>query len=376
MSRPHLAIVHSFPVAIRPIPFSEQLEDHQAILYGYLDTHLTRNHSPATLESDRQFLEGWFENYPVPDNNHPEGYRPLMVWEAMEAVRGRERIIAFSKGLVAMQLKSQTIRTYLGQLRRFFGYVLEFPYIPGTAGQSIIAKYGRLEQPVSEYDYPHHVIDHENEGFVLTGQQLINFYDFIRTEYLSSNQKKITASRDYTMVVIAGESGLRADEIRHLDIHRDLFYEKNRIQTRHGKGFKGSGKRIRKTIMTPLAKDTLAIYERQIRPYLPNSEINTTLFLTERGELISYQQMWSALNKIVEQARKTGLDLPPKFAWHSLRKSFATNYMEKRPGDIWVLMDLMGHINPSTLQRYVKPSKQRYEEAIDNMINELTLHSI
>lgn len=128
--------------------------------------------------------------------------------------------------------------------------------------------------------------------------------------------------------------------------------------------------------MTPLAKDTLTIYERQIRPYFPNAETDSTLFLTERGEIVSYQQMWSAFNKIVTQAREAGLDLPPKFAWHSLRKSFATNYMEKRPGDVWILMDLMGHINPSTLQRYVKPSRQRYEEAVDDMVNELTLHSL
>ena len=230
-----------------------------------------------------------------------------------------------------MQLKNQTITGYLGFLRRFFRYVQEFPYIPGTGGQSIIAKYGRIEQPVSEYDYPRHVHDNQKEGFVLTGQQLTNFYDFIRTEYISSNQKKLTASRDYTMVIVAGESGLRADEIRHLDCQRDLFSDKNRIQTRHGKGFKGSGKRVRKTIMTPLAKDTLMIYTQRIRPYFSNATTTPTLFLTERGEMLSYSQMWSALNRIVEQAREAGLELPPKLAWHSLRKSFATNYRSRKP---------------------------------------------
>lgn len=53
--------------------------------------------------------------------------------------------------------------------------------------------------------------------------------------------------------------------------------------------------------------------------------------LTERGEMLSYSQMWSALNRIVEQAREAGLELPPKLAWHSLRKSFATNYRSRKP---------------------------------------------
>jgi integrase len=376
MSRPRLAVVHNLALVSHFISIDEKLQDHRGILYGYLDTHIARNHSPRTIETERSFLEGWFKNYPIVDEEHPEGYRQMFVWEAMQPVIGRERILAFSKGLVEMQLKNRTIIDYLGYLRRFFQYVQEFPYIPGTGGQSIIAKYGRIEQPVSEYDYPRHVYDNQEEGFVLTGQQLTDFYDFIRTEYIGSNQKKLTASRDYTMIIVAGESGLRADEIRHLDCQRDLFYDKNRIQTRHGKGFKGSGKRVRKTIMTPLTKDTLSIYEQRIRPYFPKATATTTLFLTERGEMLSYQQMWSALNRIVEQAQEAGLELPSKLAWHSLRKSFATNYMERNPEDIWVLMDMMGHMSPSTLNRYVNHSRKYYDEAIDNMVLDLTSKSI
>ena len=374
MNRPHLAIVHRLEVVSTPISFWDSLADHQSILYGYLSTHITRNHSRHTIETQRCFLEGWFKNFPVRDNTHPDGYRQMFIWEAMEPVIGRERIQSFSKGLVEMQLKPRTITTYLGYLRRLFEYVLEFPYIPGSLGQSIVAKYGCLNQPVSEYDYPHHVIDHEDEGFVLVGKQLTDFYDFIRSEYISSNQKKLTASRDYTMVVTAGESGLRASEIRYLDalgLHRDLFYKENRIQTRYGKGFKGSGKRVRKTIMTSLAGDTLKAYEEHIRPRFHSAKTNSALFLTESGERLSYQQMWYALNRIVQQARAAGLDLPFKMSWHSLRKSFATNLMEQRPDLVWVLMDMMGHINPSTLHRYVKHSREYYEKSIDSMISSL-----
>jgi integrase len=371
MSRPRLAVVHNLALISHSISLDEKLQDHRAILYGYIDTHIARNHSPTTIETERLFLEGWFKNYPIEDSEHPDGYRQMFIWEAMQPVIGRERILAFSKGLVETGIKNRTIIGYLGYLRRFFEYVLEFPFIPGTGGQSIIAKYGRLSQPISEYDYPRHVYDNEEEGFVLTGKELTDFYDFIRTEYIGSNQKKLTASRDYTMVIIAGESGLRADEIRNLDCISDLFYDKNRIQTRHGKGFKGSGKRVRKTIMTPLAKDTLLIYEQRIRPYFTNAATSTTLFLTERGEMLSYGKMWFALNCIVEKAREAGLEIPPKLSWHSLRKSFATNYMERHPEDIWVLMDMMGHVNPSTLHRYVKHSRKYYDEAIDNMVLDL-----
>lgn len=371
MSRPQLALVQNLAVSSPAVPFSQMLADHHAILQGYLDTHVTRNHSDRTIESERRFLTGWFESFVLQDDDHPDGERQLLLWEAMEPAQGRQRVVAFSKGLVDAGLKPRTVQGYLGFLRRLFQYVLEYPYIPGPQVQLIVSKYGRIEQPVLEYDYPVHTLDQEEEGFVLTGDQLLQFYDFVRLEYLGHNQKKLPASRDYTMIVIAGESGLRADELRHLDAlgpHRDLFYEHNCIQTRHGKGTKGSGKRVRKTVFTPFAQDTVRVYEDHIRPHFPAAKSNAALFLTESGERISYKAMWHNLHVITEEARKAGLDMPPKLSWHSLRKSFATNFMEQHPDRPWVLMDLMGHLNPSTLHRYVKHSRAYYEQAIEDIV--------
>ncbi len=45
MTHPQLALVHTVEVVSPPIPFSHLLADHHAILQGYLDTHVTRNHS-------------------------------------------------------------------------------------------------------------------------------------------------------------------------------------------------------------------------------------------------------------------------------------------------------------------------------------------
>jgi site-specific recombinase XerD len=111
------------------------------------------------------------------------------------------------------------------------------------------------------------------------------------------------------MIVLAGESGLRADEICHLDAlgeHRDLFYERNLIQTRHGKAVNGSGKRVRKTIFTKRAQEVMHIYEDQVRPYFREAKTNVALFLSERGDRIEYSSMWEFLDEIVEKARKEG----------------------------------------------------------------------
>jgi hypothetical protein len=124
MSRPQLSVVQYVEVVCSAIPFPEMLADHRAIIQGYLDTHVTRNHSDCTMEIDRRFLTGWFEGFMVPDDNHPDGERQLLLWEAMKPVAGRQRIVAFSKGLVDAGLKPRTVTSYLGTLRRLFDYVL------------------------------------------------------------------------------------------------------------------------------------------------------------------------------------------------------------------------------------------------------------
>ncbi len=363
MSRPQLVLVSRVEAVPEPIPFAEMLSDHQALLQSYLDTHITRNHSSSTIEHERLFLKGWFEGFLVPDENHLDHQRQLLMWEAMAPVSGRERIRAFSKGLVLSLYSPSTVRTYLGYLRRLFQYVLEYPYIPGTAVQSLVAKYGRIEQPVLEYDYPVHMLDGEDEDFVLTGERLVAFYEFVRSTYIPGKQKHFPASRDYTMIVVAGESGLRADEICHLDV-RDLFYSHSCLQTRYGKGAGGSGKRVRKTIFTPFAEVPMHVYETAIRPAFPDAKTQSALFLNERGDRVEYAAIWSSLRTIAQAARASGFELPHKFSWHSLRKSFATNFMEEHPDQVWLLMNLMGHMSPGTLFRYVLHTKEYFEQGI------------
>lgn len=376
MNQPQLVLIRGNLFTPSLIPFAEKLADHQAILQGFLDTHITRNHSERTIQHESNFLKGWFEDQIVEDSSHPQGQRQLFIWEAMSPVTGRERIQAYSKMLLCewdRVLKAQTVTTYLGSLRRLFEYILEFPYIPGTHGQSIIAKYGRLDQPVLEFDYPAHILDHETEDFALTGKRLNEFVEFVRRQYVGSLQKKLPALRDYAMIVIACTSGLRADEIRHLDAlgsHRDLFYEENCLQTRYGKAAKGSGKRVRKTLFTKSAQAVLKVYEERVRPQFPRSQSNPALFLSEQGNRISYGAMQHNINQIAVAATRAGIHLPPSFGWHSLRKSFATEFMERSPEKMWTLMHWLGHLNPSTMYRYVIPSQEYYELALETYAQE------
>jgi hypothetical protein len=64
------------------------LSHHQQLIEGYFQSHLTRNHSERTIAELRRYLKGWFNEYGAPS-------RPLYVWEAMEPVTGRKRIVEY-----------------------------------------------------------------------------------------------------------------------------------------------------------------------------------------------------------------------------------------------------------------------------------------
>jgi integrase len=374
MSRSHLALVPKITVISEPISFAEKLADHERILDSYFNTFITRNLSDSTSYGAQSFIKKWFGNFVVPDLTHQNGERQLLVWEAMEPGRGRQLIIGYSNGLCQLGLAPRTVNGYLGLLRRFFDYVCSYPYIPGVTLQPITFKYGGIEQPVLEFDYPIHTLDHELAGPALTGKRLNDFYDYIRLDYIRYAKKKKAAQRTYTMIVFGGESGCRANELRHLNAHgsyRDLFYEDGFIQVRWGKASNGSGKRNRKTIFTPLAQDTGRAYEEHVRPFFLNGKDDDALFLAENGNRISYDAMYLGLRSIVEGARRAGLELPDKVGWHDLRRAFATNFMEKHPDQIGLLLQMMGHTSLGVIYRYVLHSQAYYEKAMSRVIERL-----
>lgn len=342
----------------------QQIEDHRRIVAGYLDTHTSRNHADKTRLADERFLTKWLLAHGTAD----EG-RPLFVWEAMEPVRGRERVMAYVKRSAEEErVAASTLMQRIGSLRRFFDYVLQWPYISDSGGVSIQARYGPIEQPVLAYDYPAHVWHGRREDAPLTRPELQAFYDLLHKRLTAPTRRPATAARNYTMFVVAAESGLRVHEVCALDMQRDLLFASGRLQTRVGKGFRGSGPRVRQTLFTPFAQATVRHYVEHVRPAFRNWSHSPLLFLSERGGPVSEESAKGALKQIARAARAAGLRVPPRFGWHSLRRSFATIFMEERPESPWVLMEMLGHLSPSTLHHYVHHPRAYHERVMDDVI--------
>jgi site-specific recombinase XerD len=336
----------------------EAMSHHSYLLEGYLQSHKIRNHSPKTISESKRVLTAWFDMY-------GSDSRPLYVWEAMECMHGRNRIVNYGKLLLESEVATQTVRQYIGILRGFFSYVLEHPYVfIGERAIRISDHYNSIEQPVSEFDIPAHVFDGDQKGVPFDPSRLYDFYAVLRKNYLTPGRGYHLRARNYAMVVLAGESGLRADEVNHIETDRDLFFESKKLQTRWAKSTTGSGKRTRVTLFTPLARDTIRFYLNHHRPYLIGAKDSSYLFPSRSDKTLSYTAMWRGMEEMKVVSNKNNFTVCEHMSWHWLRRLFATRFIERFPHQLSVLVDLLGHVTPNTIHKYIRHSEAWMDQKI------------
>ncbi len=356
------------PIEILKVYGAEALTHHKQLLGSYMQSHRVRNHSERTVEETARFLNGWFLL-------HGNQARPLYTWEAMEPVQGRNRVAIYATALKDMELTMHTMRRYLGMLRGYFSYVLEHPYVfGGDLAKRITDTYGTIEQPVSEYDIPVHVHDGEQQGVPFEPSKLYDFFDCLREHYINPNCCRYLheRARNYAMVVLAGETGLRSDEMAHLEIAHDLFFDSHQLQTRFAKGTNGSGKRARLTIFPPLARDTIRYYLKNHRQYLRGSG-GPYLFSSTVGGPIDYNSLQRATVSIRACANRNGFAVLDHFAWHWLRRLFATRFIERFPEKLPVLIQVLGHVTGQTVHKYIRHSKAWMDAEVRGVLEGLEL---
>jgi integrase len=334
-------------------PRDKAEKDHERLLSSYFQSYRVRNFSPRTIEKEKRFLESWFLEH------------GLLTWQAMEQVKGRKRVIDYANTLIDSGIRSDTVRSYLGTLRRYFSYVLEFPFV-GNPIRRIQEVYGSIDQPVTEYDMPRHVYNGERLGVPLDPERLYDFFSILRELYLGRRGWEPVRARNYTLAVLAGESGLRADELLHLEV-ADLFFESAKIQTRYAKGTHGSGKRARLTLFPPLARDTVSFYLKLHRPNLYRGN-GPFVFISPSGEPLRYSIIHQALGEMVKISQKAKFPVLDHMGWHWFRRIFATRFIENYPNRLSVLVSLLGHTTSNTVHSYIRHSEAWMDSEIQKVL--------
>lgn len=338
--------------------------NHRQLIQGYLETHRIRNHAPETIRQYERFLEGWFSG-----QSEKRG-EPLYTWQVMTRDVGRPLILDYAKTLRENDINTHTIRAHLNILKQYFTYVTKSPFVTfDGVPRRIEDLYGKIESPISEFDMPQHTCDFERLGVPIDPERAYDFLSILREHYLAP--KSPIKSRNYCMAVLALESGLRIQELLHLEISKDLFFDSHKLQTRYAKGTKGSGKRSRITLFPPLSRDTVNFYLKHHRNAWPCRQKTDYLFLSSSGRLLTYSIAHSALCDMVVAARKINFPVEDHMTWHWFRRLFATRFIERFPDKLHILIELLGHIGAGTVHHYIRHSKAWIDEEIQDVLEKV-----
>jgi integrase/recombinase XerC/integrase/recombinase XerD len=177
----------------------------------------------------------------------------------------------------------------------------------------------------------------------------------LRPDEMAALLDRIPAStplelRDRALFELAYSSGLRAEELVHLDVASVGFdAEEVRIE--------GKGSKTRIVPVGEAALRALTRYLERARPALDAGAGEPALFLSKSGRRLSTSDVRRRLRVWARHAAVQG-GLSP----HALRHSFATHLLEGG-ADLRAIQELLGHASISTTQIYTRVESARLKSA-------------
>lgn len=163
-----------------------------------------------------------------------------------------------------------------------------------------------------------------------------------------------TVPRDYAMVVIFLNSGIRLSELVGLSLS-DLDKEMQSMRV------VGKGNKERLVYLNDACRDALKDY-LDYRCLMPTVKDKNALFLSLRGDRISNKTVQHVVKKYLSLA---GLDYK-RFSTHKLRHTAATLMYQSGKVDVRVLKDILGHEQLNTTQIYTHTSDAQMQDAMKN----------
>ncbi len=173
--------------------------------------------------------------------------------------------------------------------------------------------------------------------------------------------------RNYAIVQLLLQTGIRLDECSQLTLSDIEFGERSgRLKVRQGKGNKA-----RTVPLNASARQALAEY---LAPRLncdptvkavafawllrsPDSP-QVALWQSQKKGRLSTSAMRQMIDVLVRDASARGL-VPAPTSAHTLRHTFARNYLAQYPGDVVGLATLLGHTSLDTTRIYSQPTVEQ-----------------
>jgi len=154
------------------------------------------------------------------------------------------------------------------------------------------------------------------------------------------------AKRNYALIQLLLQTGVRIGEVADLKVSDVTIHQRS--------GFlhisKGKGLKQRDIPLNAAVRRALTSYIQMKSTVSPTD----SLFHSKRNNSISVRTLQAIISQIVKKAHIKRIDVSA----HTLRHTFAVNYLKANPGKLIELASLMGHESIESVAIYTRPSRE------------------
>ncbi len=181
--------------------------------------------------------------------------------------------------------------------------------------------------------------------------------------------------RNYAIIQVLLQTGMRLDECSQLTLDDlEVGERSGRVTIRQGKGNKA-----RVVPLNASARQALAEYvaprlhcEPTIKavvrafPHGPSDSSSAPLWQSQKKGALTTSAMRQMIDVLVRDTAARGL-VPAQTSAHTLRHTFARNYLAEHPGDIVGLASLLGHTSLDTTRIYSQPTIEQLSIRVEQL---------
>lgn len=213
----------------------------------------------------------------------------------------------------------------------------------------------------------------------LVGRQDASSREGLNDTQVNALLRQARSSRDslrnYAIIQVLLQTGTRLDECSQLTLgDLEVGERSGRIAIRQGKGNKA-----RVVPLNASARSALAEYlasrlncEPTVKavahlwPHRSSDDSSIPLWQSQKKGSLTTSAMRQMIDVLVCDAAARGL-VPATTSAHTLRHTFARNYLAEHPGDIVGLASLLGHTSLDTTRIYSQPTIEQLSIRIEQL---------
>jgi len=181
--------------------------------------------------------------------------------------------------------------------------------------------------------------------------------------------------RNYAIIQVLLQTGMRLDECSQLTLDDiELGERSGRVIVRQGKGNKArivplnasARQALAEYVASRLNCDPTVKAVARCRPCDLSGGLEGSLWQSQKKGILTTSAMRQMIDVLVRDTAARGL-VPAQTSAHTLRHTFARNYLAEHPGDIVGLASLLGHTSLDTTRIYSQPTIEQLSIRVEQL---------